>query len=269
MRYLVSRDGQTYGPYSLEELHRYVASGHVLLTDNARPDSGEEATALGWTPVAQLLGIASAPPGASGQGMPGPTSSLSGGSPAATYSTPREAFPPSYPQSSSPMGGPPILRATPAPPNLHWGLVLLFDLLTCSLFQMIWNIVLASWFRRIYPATKVVWLYIASAVLLLIQGGMGQAAGFMAGSGRGLHSYYRHGSGILSYGFVALVCWGVRLASRFIFRSELEQYFNSVEPIGLRIDPALTFFFGGIYLQSVMNRINETRRFAAYGMPPR
>ena len=30
MQYHVSRNGQTYGPYTLEDLQRYVASGNVL-----------------------------------------------------------------------------------------------------------------------------------------------------------------------------------------------------------------------------------------------
>ena len=46
MPYTVSRNGQTYGPYTLEDLQRYVASGNVLLTDMARSDEMPD-----WLPV--------------------------------------------------------------------------------------------------------------------------------------------------------------------------------------------------------------------------
>lgn len=39
MTYQVSRNGQMYGPYTLEDLQRYVASGNVLLTDMAKSDT--------------------------------------------------------------------------------------------------------------------------------------------------------------------------------------------------------------------------------------
>ena len=38
MPYQVSRNGQTYGPYTLEDLQRYVASGNILLTDLAKSE---------------------------------------------------------------------------------------------------------------------------------------------------------------------------------------------------------------------------------------
>ena len=48
MLYHISREGQNYGPYTLEDLQRYVASGNVLLTDMARAEDGTE-----WVPVSQ------------------------------------------------------------------------------------------------------------------------------------------------------------------------------------------------------------------------
>jgi hypothetical protein len=38
MLYHVTRGGQTYGPYTLEDLKKYVASGNVLPTDLAKSD---------------------------------------------------------------------------------------------------------------------------------------------------------------------------------------------------------------------------------------
>ncbi len=60
MLYHVTRNGQNYGPYTLEDLQRYVASGNVLPTDLAKSDEMAE-----WVPVSQVLGssaLATNPP---------------------------------------------------------------------------------------------------------------------------------------------------------------------------------------------------------------
>ncbi len=236
MHYQIARNGQMYGPYTMEDLQRYVASGHVLPTDLAKSDEMSD-----WVPVSQLLAQTG------GFGPSAPVSPAFGGPVA-------PAYPPAGYAASGPVAG--------GPPDLHWGLVLLFDILTCSLFQMVWNLILASWFKRVSPGSKAFVLYIASAILLIMQGVMGNALGFM--SGRYNHNYGHmgvHAGSTGIYGLVALTCWVVRLITRFTFRSELEQHFNTVDPIGLRINPVLTFFFGGIYLQSQMNRINQIKRF--------
>ena len=56
MPYQVSRNGQLYGPYTLEDLQRYIASGHVLASDLAKSEDMQE-----WLSVAQILGTAGAP----------------------------------------------------------------------------------------------------------------------------------------------------------------------------------------------------------------
>ena len=56
MLYHISRNGQNYGPYTLEDLNRYVASGNVLLTDLAKSDDRPD-----WVPVSQVLGVATPP----------------------------------------------------------------------------------------------------------------------------------------------------------------------------------------------------------------
>ncbi len=235
MHYQIARNGQTYGPYTMEDLERYLASGHVLPTDLAKSDEMPD-----WLPVSQLLAARGAAPAAnSGYG----------------------------PVSSPFQQGAPLGSNTPFadPPNLHWALLLLLDLVTCSLFQMVWNIILAAWFKRVWPGSRALPLYIASAVLLLTQAVMGQALGIMSGRhGLGLGHHYSYGvhtgGGFGVYSLVAISCWVVRLIARFIFRSELEQHFNTVDPIGLRLNPVLTFFFGGIYFQSQMNRVNDIKR---------
>ena len=50
MPYQVSRNGQTYGPYTLEDLQRYVASGNIASTDLAKSEDMPD-----WIPVSQII----------------------------------------------------------------------------------------------------------------------------------------------------------------------------------------------------------------------
>src|ERR1700761_3667988 len=50
MTYRIARDGQLYGPYTEEELRKYLASGNILLTDLAQSEASDQ-----WLPVGQLF----------------------------------------------------------------------------------------------------------------------------------------------------------------------------------------------------------------------
>ena len=56
MNYFITRDGQQYGPYTLADLQRYVASGEILLTDLARSEGMSEPL-----PVSQIIGTIPVP----------------------------------------------------------------------------------------------------------------------------------------------------------------------------------------------------------------
>ena len=68
---------------------------------------------------------------------------------------------------------------------------------------------------------------------------------------------------------VSLATWVVRLIARFTLRDTLEQHFNGPEPLGLRLNPVMTFFFGGIYFQYKLNEINEINETLPYRNPAR
>ncbi len=223
MTYQVSRNGQLYGPYTLEDLQRYVASGNVLPTDMAR---GEGATE--WLPVAQILG---------GAGVSAPA--------------PAYAAPAAYPQP----GG----IGYPDPPNMHWGLELLAGFFTCGFFVVVWNLVIASWANRVQPASKALIFYIAATVLIVLYFG-GSWGIFMSAVH---HNPYHHNKSFSH--LIWIVCWIVRLIARFTLRDTLEQHFNGPEPLGLRLNPVLTFFFGGIYFQYKLNEINQIKQGIRYG----
>ena len=245
MQYHVSRNGQVYGPYTLDDLQRYVASGNVLLTDTAKSDDMAE-----WVPVSQLLGsstgAASYEPVA---GAPAP-GSVSGYAPS----------PAGYPGASPAFGS---AIAFPDPPNLSWGLLLLFGLLTCGVFTVIYDLIQAFWWKRIFPPTKVVLFYAICYACYFVN---------VLSTGANVHGLHHGrlphnllGSLASIAGFVLL------LFARFTFRSELEQHYNGPEPVGLNLSGVMTFFFGGLYFQYHFNRINAIKqgiRYAA-GVPPR
>jgi hypothetical protein len=208
MNYFITRDGQQYGPYTLADLQRYVASGEILLTDLARSEGMSEPL-----PVSQIIGT-----------IPVPQAQISAS---------------------------PVINAAiyPDPPNLHWGLVLLFSILSCGLFSAVWNLVQAAWMKKVAPQSTALYYYVAGICVL--------AATFFAGFEE-VHTHSSHSTA----GAMNLLYFMLNLIGRFSLRSSLEQHYNSVEPMGLSLGVIMTFFFGDIYFQYHFNDIMR-RKYAA------
>lgn len=238
MNYQVSRNGQVYGPYTLEDLRRYVDSGNVLPNDMVKSDEMAE-----WVTVAQLLG---------GQAAP-------------SYVTPTPAYPTAPPYGPGSAYAPAAAVASgvyPDPPNLHWGLVLLFSILTCGVFSMVWDLVQVLWVKKVQPETKAMPYYVATAVLWVAS--IGSSFGQSALAMRGMIPRHHALSDIISLALLVIM-----IVYRFAMRESIERHFNGPEPIGLRLSGVMTFFFGGIYFQYHFTRINETKNAMRYGMSPR
>jgi len=230
MVYHITRGGQSYGPYTLADLQRYVASGHILPTDLAKSDEMAD-----WVPVSQILNPSSLP--------------LATPPMASEYAAPQ----PGYTQ-------PAYAAATGAyndPPNLHWGLVLLFDVLTCSIFQIVWNFVIAAWVKRVQPSSQAFIYYGIGYGLALLQSGIYFPTVIATFHGGAPHT----NAGL---GFLGLISLALRIVGHFNIKNSLEQHFNTVEPLGFQMNGVLTFFFGGLYIQSQLNRINEIKQAIRY-----
>lgn len=149
----------------------------------------------------------------------------------------------------STIGGPVLgTPAYPDPPNLHWALVLLFSVLTCGIFVLVWEIVLAVWVKQVEPESKSVFYYVGAGLALL---------GVIVASF--LHAM--NPASPNSTGILQLVYYIAILFARFNLKSSLETHFNGPEPMGLYLHGVMTFFFGGLYFQYHMNDI--VRRKAA------
>jgi hypothetical protein len=253
MQYQISRNGQMYGPYTLEDLRRYLASGNVLPSDLAKSEEMPN-----WVPVAQILAEAAnqsagVPPVAPPQEPPAEGVFTS-------YSAPQGAAPGYAPVAQ---GVPYAAAATayPEPPNLHWALYLLLAIVTCTLFSKVFTVIQAAWLKRVQPNSNGLIFYIALYVLWVINFflSMGRSVTMLTHPGIfPSRSLPGHGSFTLLY-FILLI------VTRFVMSASLEEHFNGPEPLGLRMNPGMVFFFGGVYFQAKLNEINTIKQAARYG----
>jgi len=231
MPYQISREGQLYGPYTLEDLRRYIESGNILPTDFAK---SEEMT--DWIPVSQILSSAS--PGAS--------------TPISTPIVAAQAY------ATTPSYFPVAATGYPDPPNLHWALVLLFGFFTCGLFFVVWDLVQALWAKKVEPQTKAVLYFSIYAIFWILY--------FLSYMGSALPAASRGETPRIAP--LAALCWLVMfvfvIVYRFAMKATLERHFNGPEPIGLRLNGIMTFFFGCLYFQYHLTRINQFKQASRY-----
>ncbi|HLK68039.1 MAG TPA: DUF4339 domain-containing protein [Bryobacteraceae bacterium] len=233
MNYYISRDGQQFGPYTLAEVQRYVADGNILLTDLAHSEG-----MASWVPVSQILG--NIPP--QQPVTPGPT--------------PNYGQVPMY-QQPGPMGQVPMAGQPgpgPLPPDLHWA-VLLVIAVFCGIFTTIWMFVQANFVKKLKPDFNGLTMYILAVVGLVI-GYIIMIAGVTSREDA-LQAF----GGLILLGSVVFFIIG-----HFSIKSALEEYYNSVEPIGLRLSGVMVFFFNVFYFQYHFNRI---RQWKTTGVLPR
>jgi hypothetical protein len=208
MNYFITRNGQEYGPYTLADLQRYVATGSILVTDMTRSEGMTE-----WFPVSQVIG-----------NIPVPVA------PQTATATPSTWY--------------------PNPPNLHWGIAVLLGVITCGLFGWIWIFVQAAWVRKVRPESKCM-IYAAIGIGLLF------ASLFL-----NVNKESAPLSGLLN--LAGAVMWQV---AAFTMRSDIEEHYNSAEPLAIRLSGVMTFFFGIYYFQFHFTRINEMKKQGQLPVP--
>jgi hypothetical protein len=215
MNYRIKRGEEEFGPYTLAELQSYVQAGNISSQDLAQSEGMTD-----WVPVSQILGD-----------IPIPVAPIPGAYQAVD---PYAAAQPQF---------------VPLPPNLHWGWLLVLNLVTRSYFNMIWVFVQANWARRLSGKNNALVL-VAMYPAGIISGGVVMALGKTQGE-----------SGMAAIGavlvFAGLICL---IVGTFAIRDAMEQYYNTVENIGLSLSGVMTFFFSVIYLQYHINRIARWKK---------
>jgi hypothetical protein len=227
MNYFIKRDDKEYGPYSLADLQKYVASGNVLLTDLSRSEGLTD-----WVPVSQVIGNIPVPV-APAQPSPGTVY----GAPA-TYAAPESQYPP--------------------PPSLHWGILVLLGVLTCGIFGWVWAFVQAVWVKKVAPESKALLYYSISVGLFVVMFAAAFAEGVQGRAGAG------GGPVFLLCRLVGGIMW---IVAAFSMRSSIEDHYSTKEPIGLSLNGVMTFFFSIYYFQYHFTRINEMKRRQMTGYP--
>lgn len=212
MKYLVKRGEEEFGPYSLADIQQYVQSGNISLGDLAQSEGMSE-----WVPVSQVIG-----------NIPIPVTSYGAAVGAAME---------------------PALDLVSLPPNLHWALLLILDIVTRQLLNLIWALVQANWARKLIKNNKPLVL-----VAMYPAGIIAGIAAEVVGAG-GNNDFVAVAAGLCIFGGLIAYLIGI-----FSIRSAMEEYYNSTENIGLSLSGVMTFFFSTVYLQYHINRIARWKK---------
>jgi hypothetical protein len=132
----------------------------------------------------------------------------------------------------------------PAPPKLHWSLVLLFTFISFGLFMFVWMFVQSSWARKVDPESEATAFFAGDVFLYLL------SLIFAASSNSALKGFELPlllGSCIPFY------------AGVYSIRRTMLDHYNKVEAIPLEISGAMTFFFTLFHLQYHMTRIADAK----------
>ena len=213
MEYRVKRGDQEFGPYTLTDLQQYLQSGNLAPTAEARSEAMSD-----WMPLSQILG-----------NIPAPAIAYAGA--------------PGFGESI------PFVTPVDLPPNLHWAILLVINLVTRWYFNMIWAFFQANWARKLSGKNTpmvLIAMYPAGLVCGLVTIGFGISANQDAFTVLG---------GLLI--LAGAICM---LAGAFSIKNAMEQYYNTVENIGMSLSGVMTFFFSTVYLQFHINRLARWKK---------
>jgi serine/threonine protein kinase len=167
------------------------------------------------------------------------------------------------PRVATPPPLPPPQALQFVPPSLHWFAVLALSAITFGLFPLIWIFVQANWIRKIDPGSRariLFTLYTAFALLsfCILSFGCIGAVGESGSTPESIGNAIAGLSGISS--FISLIGSIFFVVGVFDVRRSLLFYYNTVEPIGLRLSGVMTFFFSILYIQYHLSRIAMFKR---------
>ena len=140
-------------------------------------------------------------------------------------------------------------QIVPLPPNLHWGWLLLISIFTRSYFNCIWALIQANWARKLSGKN--------SAMVLIAMYPAGMISGVFAvviAKVSETESLSALGGFLILAGCVCLI------VGSFKIRDAMEEYYNTVEEIGLSLSGVMVFFFNVIYIQYHINRIARWKK---------
>lgn len=129
---------------------------------------------------------------------------------------------------------------------MHWPLVYVFSAITFGIFGIIWVFKQMNFVKTIDPGNKSktmilagIGLYVAYIVLVIAAAAANEPSLIAVG------------------GLVAIAAAVCMIMAVFGMRKSLVNYYNSVEPLQLRLSGVMTFFFHFLYFQYHFRRIAD------------
>jgi hypothetical protein len=234
MKYYIQRQLNEYGPYTLADLQRYVAQGSISLSDMTRSEGMTE-----WTPVSQVIGNIPIP--APMQAVYAPDAAVYGGSVGGT-------------NVYGAQGAMPAMATGPVPPDFHWALVLLIGFF-CGVFQIVWLFIEAGFVKKLDREGKSLAFLIGGMVTSIVA-----FIVFFTGASVSANRQEPPTAALVAFLLIALAGAVLHFIGIFQMRSSMLNYYNTVEPINLRLSGVMTFFFAVYYFQYHFSRIANWKR---------
>jgi uncharacterized protein DUF4339 len=244
MKYYIQRQLNEYGPYTLADLQRYVAQGSIQLSDLTRSEGMTD-----WVPVSQVIGNIPAPQPAAVIPMPGSAMPGAGnvyGAAGMAYGVPGQV------PGGVPLYGAPVVPGI-IPPDFHWALVLLVSFF-CSIFQIVWLFIEAGFVKKIDSESKGVAFLVGALVTQVVAVIVLSTSIGMSPGQEPSFAFF------VPFLFIMVAGTVLHFIGIFQMRSSIQNYYNTVEPINLRLSGVMTFFFAVFYFQYHFSRIANWKR---------
>ena len=136
---------------------------------------------------------------------------------------------------------PPVYRAFPAPPRLHWGIVFGLSVLTLGMFGMFWMVIQANWVKKVTRNARPFWWSLAYLLYLPMWVFAGAVTGVIAALGKGDNALWFLN---LMAPLIRFAGLGLYLAGAYSLKGVLEE-----RPIDIPLSGVMTFFFAPTYFQ--------------------
>jgi hypothetical protein len=144
--------------------------------------------------------------------------------------------------------------AWPAPPDMKWYVVFLIGLVTCNLFLLYWIYNQCQFVKKLDSASKALTFYLAG-LGIMFGGAMLSGILVVLLDDTSLQPVVTLLSPLFNLGGAVLMILG-----HFNLRASVERHYNTVENIGLKLSPIMTFFFNILYFQYHFSRIAEWKK---------
>ena len=138
---------------------------------------------------------------------------------------------------------------------MHWLALLLLAWITGGIVGLIWTFRQAGFVKRIDPSSKARLL-----LVLTLLGAAAEIAIMLAGFTVGFISKSWIATVVGVAMCVNLLAVVLAYLAIFSMRKSVERYYNTVEPIGLRLSRSMTFFFQILYFQYHFSRIARWKK---------